>query len=166
MQQSEDSMKRRYSSKLKVPQHNHLLVNAKSDEPVTKTRELRKFLNKFVHDIGMYRIKGPIIRHVYTPGNRGLTAVVMIETSHIALHIWDEPQPAHIQFDVYTCAGLNIKHAMRQLIRGLRLTEVEWVFFDRQVGFVQKGSGKELSEFETRTRPDKWPPSLNTKTVQ
>ena len=28
------------------------------------------------------------------PGNRGITAVAIIETSHITMHIWDEPNPA------------------------------------------------------------------------
>ena len=28
---------------------------------------------------------------VHMPGNRGITAVAIIETSHIAMHIWDEP---------------------------------------------------------------------------
>ena len=38
------------------------------------------------------------------PGNRGVTAFAIIETSHIAMHIWDEPNPALVQLDVYTCA--------------------------------------------------------------
>lgn len=111
----------------------------------------------------MYRIKGPLVHYVDAPGNRGLTAVVMIETSHIALHIWDEPKPAHIQFDVYTCAGLDVTLAMRKLIAGLRLTEVNWMFFDRAVGFIQKGSGNELSEFERRRHG--WPHPLKYKNI-
>ena len=30
-----------------------------------------------------------------------------IETSHIALHSWDESSPAVVQLDVYTCSTLN-----------------------------------------------------------
>ena len=33
-------------------------------------------------------------------GNKGLTAFAIIETSHIAMHIWDEPV-ALLQLDVY-----------------------------------------------------------------
>jgi S-adenosylmethionine/arginine decarboxylase-like enzyme len=39
----------------------------------------------------------------------------MIETSHIALHIWDEPFPGEIQFDLYTCGELPIDQILRNL---------------------------------------------------
>jgi len=38
------------------------------------------------------------------PGNQGLTSVTIIETSHIAVHVWDEVSPALMQMDVYSCA--------------------------------------------------------------
>ena len=40
-------------------------------------------------------------------GNRGITCVTIIETSHVAIHIWDEQSPALLQLDVYTCSDLN-----------------------------------------------------------
>ncbi len=39
--------------------------------------------------------------------NRGITAISVIETSHIAMHVWDEPQPALMQLDIYSCAEFN-----------------------------------------------------------
>ena len=35
--------------------------------------------------------------------------VAIIETSHIAMHIWDEPKPALMQFDVYSCGEFDVK---------------------------------------------------------
>jgi S-adenosylmethionine/arginine decarboxylase-like enzyme len=44
---------------------------------------------------------GPYVKYCNMPGNRGITAIAIIETSHIAMHIWDEPKPALMQMDVY-----------------------------------------------------------------
>ena len=58
--------------------------------------------------IDMKTIKGPFASYVNNIGNRGITGFVMIETSHIAIHIWDEPDPALVQFDVYSCADFDV----------------------------------------------------------
>lgn len=134
------------SKERKQPQHNHLLITARTPFPLTNKRKMKKWLKKLVEDIGMYRIKGPFVHYVDKPGNKGLTAVVMIETSHIALHIWDEPQPAHVQFDVYTCAGLNVDVTLWKIINDLQLTEISWVFFDRAQGFKQVSKGNSVEE--------------------
>ncbi len=52
-------------------------------------------------------LSGPHVAHVDTPGNRGLTGVAIIETSHVAVHIWDEASPALVQLDFYTCGTLD-----------------------------------------------------------
>ena len=129
-------LKNSFSGK-KKPQHNHLLINAKTPHPITNKRKMKKWLKELVEEIGMYRIAGPFVHYVDKPGNKGLTAVVMIETSHIALHIWDEPSPAHIQFDIYTCSSLDADKTLLKIVNDLKLTHVEWVYFDREVGFKQ-----------------------------
>ena len=130
----------------KAPQHNHLLINAKTYAPVKSKRQMKKWLTRLVEEIGMYKIAGPFVHYVDKPGNKGLTAVVMIETSHIALHIWDEPVPSHIQFDIYTCSGLNVYATLDKIVRELRISEISWVFYDREVGFNKVSSGKSVSE--------------------
>jgi S-adenosylmethionine/arginine decarboxylase-like enzyme len=55
----------------------------------------------------MNLLAGPITARVEDVGNQGVTGVCIISTSHIALHVWDEPSPAVIQLDVYTCAELD-----------------------------------------------------------
>ena len=49
----------------------------------------------------------PTAVYVDTENNKGITAVQCIETSHIALHCWDEVSPAIVQLDVYTCGSLD-----------------------------------------------------------
>ena len=68
---------------------------------------VRDWLKSLVNDLGMKIMMGPIAGYSPVEGNRGLTAAVVIETSHIVLHVWDEEQPAMMQLDVYTCGELN-----------------------------------------------------------
>jgi S-adenosylmethionine/arginine decarboxylase-like enzyme len=128
----------------KSPQHNHLLINAKTPWPIRNKRQMKKWLKGLVKDIGMNLIAGPFVHYVNKPGNRGLTAVVMIETSHIALHIWDEMQPAHVQFDIYTCAGLDEEKTLLKIVNDLKITDVEWVYFNREVGFKKVSEGSSI----------------------
>jgi S-adenosylmethionine/arginine decarboxylase-like enzyme len=65
-------------------------------------------LKQLVDKIGMNILMGPYAVYSDMEGNQGLTAVTIIETSHIALHVWDEAEPALMQLDVYTCSALDI----------------------------------------------------------
>ena len=87
-----------------MPEHKHLIIRAEVNHPITSEKELKRWLRKLVKKIDMKIIKGPYTAHVSKEGNRGVTGVVMIETSHIAIHIWDEISPALVQCDVYSCA--------------------------------------------------------------
>lgn len=121
--------------------HKHLLVNAKVKDPMNTEEQGIEFLKDLVNQINMKIIKGPFASYVDVPGNRGLTAIVMIETSHIAFHIWDEVDPALIQFDLYTCGELDLDKAMAIFNKYFKVTELDYVLFDRENGFVVEQEG-------------------------
>ena len=73
----------------------------------------------------------PICGYVDTPGNSGLTIAGIIETSHIAMHVWDELDPALIQLDVYTCSSLDTKIVMKAL-QQFEPISVESKYLDRE----------------------------------
>ena len=75
-------------------------------------------------------IKGPYAAYVTKEGNCGVTGVVMIETSHIAIHIWDEELPALVQCDVYSCAEFSIGEVLRHFVVMEPVT-IEHMFLDR-----------------------------------
>ena len=62
--------------------HNHILVNGYVTNPPTSEEETIEWMKKLVSDIDMKIIQGPYASYVSKEGNRGLTATVMIETSH------------------------------------------------------------------------------------
>ena len=122
--------------------HKHLLINAKIDKPFTSAYQGIDFLKELVNKIDMKIIQGPYASYVNKIGNRGLTAVVMIETSHIAFHIWDEKNPALIQFDLYTCGSLQVKKVLDAFIDTFEVNTMDWVLFDRENGFVKEQHGR------------------------
>jgi S-adenosylmethionine/arginine decarboxylase-like enzyme len=74
-------------------------------------------------------------------GNRGLTAFAIIETSHIAMHIWDEVSPALCQLDVYTCSEMDPNQVL-PFLEVMEPTKVEYKFLDRESKFEEIYSSK------------------------
>ena len=126
--------------------HKHLLVNAKVKNPINTEEQGIDFLTRLVDRIDMKIIKGPFASYVDKPGNRGLTAIVMIETSHIAFHIWDEMDPSLVQFDLYTCGKLNLSEVLLAFGETFNIVNLDYQLFDRENGFVleDKGSWPEI----------------------
>ena len=87
-----------------------------------------------VRKIEMKIIKGPYAAYVSQTGNRGITGIVAIETSHVAIHIWDEKTPALVQFDVYSCASFSTHEVILHLAP-MNPTKIEHLFIDRADNF-------------------------------
>ena len=125
--------------------HKHLLINAKVKNPMNTEEQGVDFLNDLVKKIDMKILRGPFASYVDKDGNKGLTAIVMIETSHIAFHIWDELDPALLQFDLYTCGSLDLDKVINIISSAFSIESMEYILFDRENGFVEEASGKEGS---------------------
>jgi len=121
--------------------HKHLLINARVRNPMSSENEAIDFLTNLVDKIDMKIIKGPFASYVDKPGNKGLTAIVMIETSHIAFHIWDETDPGHVQFDLYTCGSLDLDKAIQIFREAFDVAEMDYVLMDREHGFTVEADG-------------------------
>lgn len=113
-----------------VLEHKHLIITAKLSNPPTDTVLIKKWMKKLVSKIRMKVLMGPYAVYSAMEGNRGLTAVTIIETSHIALHVWDEVKPALMQLDVYTCSTLNIDHVF-EAIQEFGATDIDYYYIDR-----------------------------------
>jgi S-adenosylmethionine/arginine decarboxylase-like enzyme len=88
-------------------EHRHIIIRAEVNNPPTDIRKIKKWIKKLILSIGMKRLGQPIAVYCNKEGNRGLTCVSCIETSHIAMHSWDETSPSIVQLDVYTCSTLD-----------------------------------------------------------
>jgi S-adenosylmethionine/arginine decarboxylase-like enzyme len=126
--------------------HKHLLINANVRNPMASEDEAIDFLTRLVDKVNMKIIKGPFASYVDKPGNKGLTAIVMIETSHIAFHIWDEADPGLIQFDLYTCGELNVTDTLNFFKDNFDVVGLDYVVFDREFGFNIESRGRMTGE--------------------
>lgn len=115
----------------KVLEHKHLIVRAELENPPYSVTEIKQWMVHLVDKINMNILMGPYAVYSDMTGNQGLTAVTIIETSHIALHVWDECQPALAQLDVYTCSSLNIDDVF-EAIQAWHPTKVEYKYIDRE----------------------------------
>ena len=115
-------------------QHKHIIIRAECNNPPMWPDDAIAWWNKLVVDIGMKKLDvehNPICGYVDTPGNSGLTIAGIIETSHIAMHVWDELDPALIQLDVYTCSSLDTSVVMKALEQ-FDPVGIETKFLDRE----------------------------------
>ena len=90
-------------------QHKHLLLkgNIKHIPTNSDAISIKVWMERFIKSNGMQLQCDPIVSYVHDKGNKGMTACCLLKTSHMAFHIWDEQDPALMQFDFYTCGEMN-----------------------------------------------------------
>lgn len=119
--------------------HKHLIVRAEVTNPPRDVDTAKAWIVTLVHKIRMQLVKelpeNPIAFYCNTLGNEGTTAVAIIETSHIALHIWDADSPAVMQLDVYSCADFNPQEVFDHFAI-FDPQSVQFKFIDRNNGLV------------------------------
>ena len=77
---------------------------------------------------------GPYVAYCNEPGNRGITGIAVIETSHIAMHVWDEPSPALMQLDVYSCADFDPYKIAEKIKQDFNVVKIDYKFLNRETG--------------------------------
>jgi S-adenosylmethionine/arginine decarboxylase-like enzyme len=120
----------------KILEHKHIIIRAEVSQPITNRNKAIKFLNRIIKAIDMKAMYGPTATYCKMPGNKGVTAFAIIETSHIALHIWDEIKPALVQLDVYSCSDFDPEKVL-DILQELKPTKVEHKYLDREKGFKE-----------------------------
>lgn len=136
--------------------HNHLLLNGYMSNPPMDKGAALLWIEKLVEEIGMKVAAGPIAAYVTKEGNRGMTVGCLIETSHIAMHVWDETNPSFVQFDLYTCSTLAAESVIRNLVENWGLHNYVHMVLERSDGFkvVESGNSAVIeSEFPQDTLP-------------
>jgi len=114
-----------------ILEHKHLIIRAEITDPPYDAVDIKRWMKNLVEDIGMNILMGPYAVYSDMEGNQGLTAVTIIETSHLAIHVWDECEPALMQMDVYTCSHLELD-TIWKAIEEFKPTKVEYKFIDRE----------------------------------
>jgi len=123
--------------------HKHLIVRAEVNNPPKDVEKLTGWFKDFIDSINMKILMGPYVAYCDTPGNRGITGVSVIETSHIAMHVWDEPSPALMQLDVYSCAEFDPYKIADKLKQDFDVVKLDYKFLNRETGLKPIRTKKE-----------------------
>jgi len=120
-------------------QHKHLIVRADigwcpQEEDLNKISD---WIRSLIKKIDMKLLAGPYTTYVSEKDNKGMTSVAIIETSHIALHIWDEVSPGLMQLDVYSCANFNPPDVFDKINALFQTIKMEYKFLDREKELVE-----------------------------
>jgi len=120
-----------------VPEHKHLIVRAECNRYPESAEAVSAFLTDLVGLLGMKILTGPHVGFVDQEGNRGATGVVVIETSHCAIHVWEEPDPKLIQIDVYTCGPCDPQQIFDLIKERFDPVKLEHKYLDREHNLVE-----------------------------
>jgi len=119
-------------------EHKHLLIRAevlncpKKDE----MGYVLSWMTSLITSINMKLMQGPNISYVDQKGNRGITCMALIETSHIVLHIWDETEPGLFQLDVYSCKSFDMGIVIKSLNDSFKINKLQYKFLDRKSDLI------------------------------
>ena len=114
--------------------HKHLIIRAEANKVPTDEETLSKWLKDFITSIDMKILMGPYVKYCNMEGNRGITGIAVIETSHIAIHVWDEPNPALMQIDVYSCAEFDPYKIAEKIKADFDVVKIDYKYLNRETG--------------------------------
>jgi group I intron endonuclease len=118
-------------------EHKHLIIRASVEYPTNNIEFFSSWMRGLVEKIDMKILMGPFTVYSDMIGNRGITSVVIIETSHISAHVWDETDPGIIELDVFSCKNFEVDDVVQHLkVFGLRA--LNFTFIDRTNSLKQE----------------------------
>lgn len=118
--------------------HLHQIIMGEVFIPPVDIELTKKWMSGLVEKIGMKKLIEPQAVYVEKTGNKGMTCCVLIETSHIAWHVWDEEKPGMLQFDLYTCGELDADLVLDEVKNFFGLGSYTLRVFDRANGDLER----------------------------
>tara|TARA_R110000803_G_scaffold154033_1_gene218863 strand:- start:1741 stop:2139 length:399 start_codon:yes stop_codon:yes gene_type:complete len=119
---------------MQKPIHKHLLIYAKITKFPNMNEEeiVTNFMTRLVKKIQMKLIAGPITSYVKDQGNVGWTSALLLSTSHVAMHIWNEWNV--MQLDVYSCKEFDERLVITYLKETFGATMIKHRVLNRDGG--------------------------------
>lgn len=113
--------------------HMHFIIRAKVKNPAKSEEYITGWMESLIKAIDMKVMMGPYSKYLDEPGNRGLTSIAVIETSHIAGHFWDEPDEngeCLLELDIFSCKEFDPQIVLKA-IEIFDVVSKQYLFLDR-----------------------------------
>lgn len=131
---------------MKPSAHLHLIIRAEITNPPgpNDCEYVNEFMKKMVKHVRMQVMLDPITAWCNDEGNEGITSVVILTTSHSALHIWNlpAPSPSVMQFDLYSCAPFDVSEVLEFISEYFKVESAQYKFLDRENNLIDIGTGQ------------------------
>lgn len=126
--------------------HKHLILAVDCRWPPKDSEEAVAFLQFLIKRVDMSVAKNESLGknpHGYycnLPGNEGVTATGILETSHCAIHSWNLESPAKFQFDLYSCKDFDVPQII-DLVNSFGIVKGSYMVIDRdtKLKVIEKG---------------------------
>lgn len=121
--------------------HKHVLLNLLVKNPPRDHEEVEAFLAFLIKRVNMKiakadsLLKNPQGYYCNTLGNSGATGTGILETSHTALHTWDEQNPCKFDFDLYSCSEFEVEKILT-LCQCFDIISGSYIIIDRDVAIT------------------------------
>ncbi len=126
--------------------HKHVIFKAKLLNPPTTELQIHRWIEAIVPEIGMSFFMGPYVKKSELEGNKGITGIAVITTSHIALHTFDNDDgTSDLQLDVYSCKCFDKKVVIDSLKVLYNAVDFEILELDRNNNLKIEGKTTEVS---------------------
>jgi len=113
-----------------IREHRHLIVRAYVKNPPKSEEALAEWCKETIALVGMKVIGGPLVVRGEMKDNEGLTAVAVLDFSHLSVHTWDRVNPALIEFDLFSCKDFNMENVIEK-INEFDTLDFSYMFIDR-----------------------------------
>ena len=117
--------------------HKQIIISGLVNNPPSCVEYMKLWFTSLIEKIQMKILSGPYLVYCDVEGNRGLTGVAIIETSHIALHAWDEVSPGLIELDIFSCKDFDVNDVIDSL-REFDLVGIDFKCIDRTSNLEDK----------------------------
>lgn len=126
--------------------HKHLILSLAVKFPPKDNIEVEALLSFIIKRVGMNIAqadtipKNPIAYFCDMTGNKGVTGIGILETSHTAIHVWEEEYPAKLEFDLYSCSEFDVEHIV-SMMDTFEIVSGNFYVLDRDEGLKVIDSG-------------------------
>ena len=111
--------------------HKHILVTGYIDVApgADAIDNIKQWFVDLVAAVDMNILIQPNVVWCDTEGNEGITGIVVIDTSHSSIHIWNTESP-FFKFDLYSCKDFDVDTVM-SMLRHLGTYKAAYTVVDR-----------------------------------